>query len=79
MRVSRSLWPPQVDDHEPEQPVRPFAVERRRLAPRPKKPEKAKPKPAKTAPKHRRPMFGAPRMKSGEWDYHAGADEDDAP
>ncbi len=67
----------QPGDNEP--PPRPFTVERRRLAPKAKKPEKVSTKPARSAPKHRRPVFGGPRMKSGEWDYHAGADEDDAP
>ena len=54
--VPMRRWPPMVGPPEDAEPVRGFVVERRRLAPRPKKAEKVAAKPARSAPKYRRPL-----------------------
>jgi hypothetical protein len=56
---------------------RPIVIERRKLELRPTKP-KSTPKPKVPRPKRRRPIPGAPRMRSGEWDYNSPEDAEDA-
>jgi hypothetical protein len=69
-------WPPILEEPDAE-PVRPFVLERRKLeAPplrwKPKQPRPERPRPK---PKRRRPIWGAPKMKGGSWDYNSSEDE----
>ena len=50
-----------------------FTIERRALPPRPAKPG---PKPKRQRPKPRPPVWGAPKMKSGSWDYASPSADD---
>jgi hypothetical protein len=44
-----------------------FVVEFRKLLPRPRPPKKPKPKLARTAVRPRKPLDGAPRLKTTAW------------
>ena len=71
MKKLNTPWLGRGDDAE-----RPFAVERRKLAPRPAKPV-PEPNPPKTTTRSRKPIEGAPTLWRGRWaDHHQTGDED---